>query len=259
MKTLRLTSPLTRGDNVLAIQKKLGIRTDGTYGPVTAGAVKNWKWYFGYHKNYVNQEFTASDWAYLFGEKAKTPLMKVRASRRKPKPVPMSEHEHALKIMQTWAAEGLKESPAGSNRVPRLQAVGKAQGLNSYYYNMGWPWCAYSAMLAAHNAGSASAKAGFAGKFNVLYVPEIEAEARAGRHGMRLVGWKDARPGDFVIFNWDGGVPDHIGMLVGTEVGYAVTVEGNTSADSGGSQSNGGGVYIRHRDRSTIQSIVRWA
>ena len=46
------------------------------------------------------------------------------------------------------------------------------------------------------------------GRFNPLYVPEIEAHARAARFGMRVVSWQDARPGDFVTFNWDGGVPD---------------------------------------------------
>tara|TARA_R110000868_G_scaffold161309_3_gene391467 strand:- start:1500 stop:2282 length:783 start_codon:yes stop_codon:yes gene_type:complete len=259
MKTLKLTSPLMRSDMVLAVQKKLRVRTDGVYGPVTAGAVKRWKWAFGYHKKFVNQDFTASDYAYLFATRPKTALMKVRTSRRSRKPAPpVSAQSKALKIMQTWAAQGLKEQPAGSNKVPRLHDIAKAKGISTYYSNMGYPWCAFAVMLAAHNAGSSTAKAGFAGKFNVLYVPDIEAQARSGRHGMRLVGWPDARPGDFLTFNWDGGVPDHIGMLVGTEVGYAVTVEGNTSSSTGGSQSNGGGVYIRHRDRSVIQSIIRW-
>jgi hypothetical protein len=259
MKTLTLTSPALRSDTVLAVQKKLHIRTDGVYGPVTAGAVKRWKWFFGYHKKFVNQDFTASDYAYLFGKRPKTALMKVRASRRAQKAVPpASAQSKALKIMQAWASQGLKEQPAGSNKVPRLHEIAQANGISAQYSNMGYPWCAFAIMLAANNAGSAAAKAGFAGKFNVLYVPDIESQARSGRYGMRLVGWGDARPGDFLIFNWDGGVPDHTGMLVSTEVGYAVTVEGNTSADSGGSQSNGGGVYIRHRDRSLIQSIIRW-
>jgi hypothetical protein len=159
--------------------------------------------------------------------------------------------------MKSWAAAGLIERPAGSNIQPVLSQLGKNNGVPSY--QMGFPWCAYSAMLAALMADSDAAVAGLKhGEFNALYVPEIDALARAGKFGMKTVGWKDALPGDFVIFNWDGGVPDHIGMLVNNEVAYAVTVEGNTSSGNGGSQSNGGGVYIRHRDRSLIQTIVRW-
>jgi cell wall-associated NlpC family hydrolase len=77
---------------------------------------------------------------------------------------------------------------------------------------------------------------------------------------MRLVSWDNAKPGDFVTFNWDGGVPDHIGMLVERYPDSAKCVEGNTSPTNGPgmSQSNGGGMYVRHRDRSQIQAIIRW-
>ena len=258
MRTLKLTSPHMKGQDVLDLQKALHVRTDSEYGSVTANAVKNWKWYFGYHKKYVNQQFTASDHSYMTGLKPKTPLMKIRASRRKPAvPVGQTLRLKALSNMKSWAAAGLIEHPAGSNVQPVLSQLGKSHGVDSW--GMGFPWCAYSSMLAALMAGSTSAKQGLVqGQFNALYVPEIDSLARAGKHGLKTVGWKDALPGDFVIFNWDGGVPDHIGMLVSNEVAYAVTVEGNTSADNGGSQSNGGGVFIRHRDRSLIQTIVRW-
>lgn len=261
MKTITLTSPPTRGDYVTRIQNRLKVKTDGVYGPVTAGAVKRWKFLFGYHKKFINQDVTASDYAYLMGIKPQTALMKVRAKRRKPKYPVYTKRQHAVKIMQSWAADRLTEYPANSNRVPRLSALGREQGVSAAYYPMGWPWCAYSAMLAVLGAGSETAKAGLVqGKFNPLYVPEIDALAGAGRFGMRKVGWGEAQPGDFVIFNWDGGVPDHIGLLVRLD-GYssAITVEGNTSPDNGGSQSDGGGVFVRHRDRSTIQSIVRWS
>ena len=80
----------------------------------------------------------------------------------------------------------------------------------------------------------------------------------SGRYGMRVVSWDNAKPGDFVTFNWDGGVPDHIGMLVERYSDSAKCVEGNTSPTNAGSQSNGGGVYVRNRDRSQIQAIIRW-
>lgn len=260
MKTLKLTSPPTRSDVALQVQKKLGLRTDGIYGPVTAGAVKRWKWLFGYHKKHVNQDFTRSDYAYLFGKKPKTKLMQVRAKRRRPKPEDLGMRGSAVKVMSAWADARLVELPANSNKVPRLQDIGRSHGVKPYYAAMGWPWCAYSVMLAALTAGSTTAKQGLVeGKFNPLYVPEIESLARAGRFGMRQVGWGEARPGDFVVFNWDGGVSDHIGMLVSIDGPVARCVEGNTSPTSAGSQSNGGGVYIRNRDRSSIQSLIRWS
>lgn len=260
MKTLKLTSPYMRGDAVLTIQKRLNLRTDGIYGPATAGAVKAWKWRTGYHTKFVNQEFTASDMAYLTGKKARTALMKVRSKRRaKSAAAGLGEQDRAAKIMRAWAADRLVEQPANSNVVPTLRTIGREQGVKSYYYQMGYPWCAYSVMLAALNAGSDTAKRGLVdGAFNPLYVPEIESLARQARYGMRIVGWGDARVGDFVTFNWDGGVPDHIGMLLSVGAGDCMTVEGNTSPSNAGSQSNGGGVYVRNRDRSQIQAIIRW-
>lgn len=257
MRTLRITSPYMKGEDVVALQKRLRLRTDGVYGPVTGGAVKAWKWRAGFHKKFVNQEYTASDHAYMTGAKKRTPLMAIR-SKRRAKSAPSGElQSKALHYMRGWA--GLKESPAYSNKVPALQAEGVRLGVG-WEAQMGWPWCAYSVMLAALKAGSVTAKAGLVeDKFNALYVPEIESLARAGKHGMRVVGWTEAKPGDFVTFNWDGGVPDHIGMLISTDVGSAQTVEGNTSSSNAGSQSDGGGVYVRNRDRTQIQAIIRYS
>jgi hypothetical protein len=261
MRTLTLTSPYMRGDAVLTIQKRLNLRTDGIYGPATAGAVKSWKWRTGFHTKFVNTNCTASDFAYLTGKLERTYLMKVRSKRRaKSAAAGIGEQDRAAKIMRAWAADGLVEQPANSNVVPRLRTIGREQGVKSYYSTMGYPWCAYSVMLAALNAGSETAKRGLIdGAFNPLYVPEIESLARQGKFGMRIVGWSNARAGDFVTFNWDGGVPDHIGMLLSVGVGDAMTVEGNTSPSNAGSQSNGGGVYVRNRDRSAIQAIIRWS
>jgi hypothetical protein len=262
MKTYKLTSPYMRGDDVLAVQKKLNLRTDAIYGPVTAGAVKAWKYRFGYPEKHINLNYTRSDRAYLFGTKEKTVPMKYRAkSRAKKAPAAgvAVMRQKSLHHMRSWAGQGLVEKPAHSNKVPTLQRIGSELNVG-WEANMGWPWCAYAVMLAALKAGSSTARQGLVeNKFNALYVPEIESHARAGRYGMRVVGWGEAKPGDFVTFNWDGGVPDHIGMLVQTEVGFAVCVEGNTSPSTAGSQSDGGGVYVRNRDRSQIQAIIRYS
>lgn len=249
-----------RGQDVREVQRRLGIKVDGIYGPATAGAVKAWKWRHGFHKKFVNGQVTASDFAYLSGKLPKTALMKVRAKRRaKAADKAAGKQLRAMRNMVGWANKALVEQPRNSNVVPYLSRRGKALGVPAGYYRMGWPWCAYAVMLAALEEGSATARDGLMrSRFNPLYVPEIEAMARAGRYGMRVVSWDNAKPGDFVTFNWDGGVPDHIGMLVERYSTSAKCVEGNTSPTNAGSQSNGGGVYVRHRDRSQIQAVIRW-
>lgn len=260
MKTLRLSSPAMRGQVVRDVQRRLHVKIDGVYGPATAGAVKAWKWRYGFHKKFVNNQLTASDYAYMTGKRGKSVLQKVRAKRREAAANKAAGRQlRAMRTMVGWANRKLVEQPANSNVVPFLVALGRRFGVIAGYSRMGWPWCAYSVMLAALSEGSTTARDGLVrGRFNPLYVPEIESLARSGKYGMRVVSWDNAKPGDFVTFNWDGGVPDHIGMLVERYTDTAKCVEGNTSPTNAGSQSNGGGVYVRYRDRSQIQAVIRW-
>lgn len=89
------------------------------------------------------------------------------------------------------------------------------------------------------------------------YVPWIlSANSEAGR----LVDNEDAQPGDLVMFDWQGdGVADHIGIVEVNhpDEGWIQTIEGNTSSGSGGSQSNGGGVYRRARNCGSIIGVAR--
>jgi cell wall-associated NlpC family hydrolase len=81
-----------------------------------------------------------------------------------------------------------------------------------------------------------------------LYTPTLDQYARANRHGLKAVSADNAKPGDGVLFNFDGGVIDHIGMFMRHEGGNVVTCDGNSSAF--GSQSNGGMCIVRSRPRS---------
>lgn len=65
--------------------------------------------------------------------------------------------------------------------------------------------------------------------------------------------------GDLVCFDWPprDGVPDHIGIVLAVIGGVLHTVEGNTSPDNSGSQSNGGGVYQRIRPASFAGAYIR--
>lgn len=64
------------------------------------------------------------------------------------------------------------------------------------------------------------------------------------------------RPGDLVFYNWPDSLNriQHVGLVEHVEPNAVVTIEGNTSSGTGGSQSNGGGVWRRRRARNA--SIV---
>lgn len=70
-----------------------------------------------------------------------------------------------------------------------------------------------------------------------------------------------ALPGDVVYFDWGGSQSvqqiDHVGLVEAVTPDYILTIEGNTSGDWQGSQSNGDGVYRRKRPRSAIVGFGR--
>lgn len=122
---------------------------------------------------------------------------------------------------------------------------------DSYFGESGIPYCAMFVSYCLNWAGIEAA--GLPG----AYVPWIlSANSDAGR----LVANEDAQPGDLVMFDWQGdGVADHIGIVEENHAdeGWMQTIEGNTSPGSGGSQSNGGGVYRRARNYSSIIGVAR--
>ncbi len=140
---------------------------------------------------------------------------------------------------------GVKESPPGSNRT----MFGRWFGVD------GVPWCAifvsYCFDVGAgvvlcrgwHGAG--------VGTRGVAYVPTLAAWLRAtGR-------WVDGAPrqGDIAIFDWDGGEPDHVGIVViATPGGSLETVEGNTGV---GNDSDGGEVMRRRRTHHQVAGFGR--
>lgn len=120
-----------------------------------------------------------------------------------------------------------------------------------YFGESGIPYCAMFVSYCLNWAGFEAA--GLPG----AYVPWIlSANSDAGR----LVANEDAQPGDLVMFDWQGdGVADHIGIVEENhpDEDWMQTIEGNTSPGSGGSQSNGGGVYRRARNYSSIIGVAR--
>jgi len=128
---------------------------------------------------------------------------------------------------------GVRESPPGSNRT----MFGRWFGVD------GVPWCAIFASYCFDvGAGVVLCRGWHAagtGPRGVAYVPTLAAWLRA--KGLAV---EEPRPGDLVIFDWDGGVPDHVGIVIRADAAGLTTVEGNTAV---GNDSDGGEVMRRHR------------
>lgn len=90
----------------------------------------------------------------------------------------------------------------------------------------------------------------------------LQLEAWARKNNM-LVPVEQVQPGDVVLFDFDKkGLSQHVGIATSrfnAEKKEIQTIEGNTSDGSGKgkSQSNGDGVYARHRSASLVRAVVR--
>ena len=126
----------------------------------------------------------------------------------------------ALAEARRWV--GTAEDPPGSNRTP----FGAWFGLD------GVPWCnIFLSYCFAVGAGYTIA-AGFHGAGctarGCAYVPTTEAWLRAT--GMWL-GRVSPLPGDIAIYNWDGGPPDHIGIVESAGGASFAAIEGNADGE----------------------------
>jgi hypothetical protein len=146
-----------------------------------------------------------------------------------------------------FAKMGIKEKPAGSNSGPYITGWQRhtARGA-SYLYHQ--PWCGiFAENLCAYagvNTSPRWASVGF-----------IEDDAKAHRNGFR--GWtrnpKSVLRGDLVVLF---GYGVHVEIVIAIHSTYILTVGGNTSAGSSGSQSNGGGVFLRRRSYTDVRGFA---
>lgn len=111
-------------------------------------------------------------------------------------------------------------------------------------------WCMLFVSMVFDEAGQVDAIGGWTYNTDVCI-----SHARA--RGLPFVTAAQARPGDVVIFNWNGGPTDHVGVVErNLGGGWIQTIEGNTSSGAAGSQSAGNGVWRRRRHDS-IAAIIR--
>jgi len=169
---------------------------------------------------------------------------------------------------QTWAA--LNSSPV-NGRGQRAKAVAWAQGrvgVTEHPAGSNWghpvqdwiveggldfpaPWCQFFCNQVA-KAGNPKLNPRWFGGYTVSVVNM----AARGEHGLKPTNLNRVQPGDWVYFDWGHGIA-HVGMFLRhNSNGTIQTIEGNTSFDSSGDQSNGGAVAHKVRSRSSVAACV---
>lgn len=237
---LHVVSPLMQGPEVTELQNRLTALgyapgpIDGTYGPATAAAVSAFQ-----RDNKLEVDG-------VVGPATRKALRGTKAPKKNGPIVRKASSLGQKALVEAVKHIGTTERPAGSNRTQ----FGKWFGVD------GVPWCAIFVSYCFAKGAKYMIADGFKGAGcspnGCTYVPTTEAWLRAT--GM----WKGRTtplPGDIAIFNWDGGVPDHIGIVekyLGG--GQFESVEGNTSL---GNNSNGGEVMRRVRYLSQVDGFGR--
>ena len=127
---------------------------------------------------------------------------------------------------------GVTESPKGSNRTP----------FGAWYGLDGYPWCMMFVQWCFDQAGQPlphrTASCSNMLSWYQKHHPEQVVSA--------------PKPRDIIIYNFG-----HTGVVEAVGSGTVTAIEGNTSPGSKGSQSNGGGVYRRTRDRKLASAFLR--
>lgn len=261
-RSLRVGGEIERGADVTALQREINARlnarsidqrvvVDGEYGPKTHAAALSALYYLGVTRASVGMSttkpttLTQAAQSVLRAAVGRTKSQRARGEKRV-----MANHKRDVGRLGAvrWAGAqvGTRESPANSNRGPKITEWQRALGS----WLVGLAWCGVF-------VGTALIRAGVKGVTSrIASVAMIEDDARAGRGPFR--GWTTdasrARAGDLAVI---GGRGVHVELVVGTHAdGSADTIGGNTSAGVAGSQSDGGGVFRRHRSRAEIHGFA---
>lgn len=160
----------------------------------------------------------------------------------------------ALQVMRVALQQyGITESPAGSNRTK----YGKAFGWN------GVSWCAEFVWYCGDrpegtNPIYKSANAADIQDMTVKYKGGKYILKKTASNAKKRAALPNYRFGDQISFNFHGGSDrDHTGLIVGVVGSTIYCIEGNTSFNDKGSQSNGGCVALRKRPYTTGVCIDR--
>lgn len=241
MRTLTLTTPLTRGPAVDRAQRILTNRgyfvgkIDGVFGELTGRACSDAKYALGYATKNVKPSYGNDLEAFLTGKKKPTLAMRVRANQRNKK---KSLGIDALRIGREFI--GMKENPPGSNKV-----------MFSEWYGIIGAWCAMFVTYCFVGAGSKT----FARSSRYAYCPYILEDARQNK-GMTVIPHGDEETGDIVLFSFGTNIAKHVGIVVvPSRGGLSIqSLEGNTGI---GADADGGEVMVRQRSVKDAIAFVR--
>jgi peptidoglycan hydrolase-like protein with peptidoglycan-binding domain len=265
VRVLKLVSPFMRGADVTRLQrglkkhKYLQGEVDGVFGPDTHRAVYRAKYWLGYQ----TPTYSSAERLPRLLEGREKPTASMVALAKKRRELAQATTPVGIRMLTEAVRHiGVKESPAGSNKV-----------LFSEWYGVRGPWCAMFVTYCAVKAKSVS----FVRGAKYAYVPFIVNDARAGRNNLAV--WYKPTDGDLVCFDWQAmgyaGIADHIGFyateatlnkiapedLAAAKKKFGAlaganefwTVEGNTAI---GNDSNGGEVMIRQRVKTQVQAYA---
>lgn len=139
---------------------------------------------------------------------------------------------------------GVKESPAGSNKVKYNTAYyGKTVSGSAY------PWCCVFVWWLFYTLDANELFYG--GKKTASCTTLMDY---AKEHGLFVTG--DYKQGDLIFFNWAGAksYANHIGVCVSASKTAVTCIEGNTSVTN---NDNGGSVMRRQRNNSVVVGAYR--
>ncbi len=125
-----------------------------------------------------------------------------------------------------------------------------------WYGSNNQPWCAMFVSWCFDKAGLGAKVSAHSGKG----FSSCDAGLKWFADKSKLVPVGQAKAGDIAFFQFDQDAePDHVGIIKfnNTALKYLQVIEGNTSADKSGSQSNGDGVYLKRRSYSLVMAVAR--
>lgn len=140
---------------------------------------------------------------------------------------------------------GMTEYPANSNNVLfNTLYYGKAVSGSAY------PWCCVFVWAVFYKANAS--KLFYGGKKTASCTTLMNYYKNQGQ----LVTGGTYLPGDIVFYQFDkDNYADHVGIIEEDGKGYIYAIEGNTSES--GSQTNGGAVLRKKRNKSLIMAVAR--
>jgi hypothetical protein len=236
-RPIHLSSPTERSDRVKHAQVVLSGDNvfkqdfhpgtiDGEWGPLSAAAVEQAKYYLGYLAKGVNDAFGQQVYDYLSGAEELPPTFATRRARRLKELESGGAKAKAVEEALEDAANNICETSVN------LTPFGEWYGMN------GVAWCCIYVSYRLCKAGFDGFERG---KFASYCGNVVDAARRRERH---LALTKTPERGDLVIYNKDEHIEFFVEWVTKNESFRAVG--GNTSAHDG-SKSNGGQVAVNQR------------